>query len=208
MALYRIRLIQNQTSLAPRDRCVMSWGISAPAAPSIADLTALDTAWAVALNTSFSGAILRASLASGLTPYLWEAYAAAGGDAIAAFPAAAVNRAGQGATVLPPEVALVCSQLITTVRGSRPIGRTYYGPWSTLALLGTTGRVPAGITARVLGVAVAHHNAMVGRGFTPVVLNKAGTVSRGNIIGYQVDDGWDTVRSRGVDAAVYSVQSV
>lgn len=190
--------------MVPRERVVMQWGLEAGGAPSSADLAALTAAWVAALNLVTAGGTLRSMLESGLTPRDLAVYPGGGGGVVIARDFDEANRVGAGTANVPPQVALVVSQLVVTGIGTRALGRTYLGTFGSSALAAGSGRPSGTLIVRALAAAASWHNALEARGLTPVVLNAAGG-SLGAIVGYSAYDAWRTVRSRQNDATSTTV---
>lgn len=182
----------------------MQWGVEAAAAPSAADLVALTAAWVNSLNLVTAGGTLRSLLESGLTPRDLAVYPGGGGGVVIARDFDEANRAGAGTANVPPQAALVISQLVVTTLGTRALGRTYLGTFGSGALAAGSGRPSGTLITRALAAAAAWHNAQEARGLVPVVLTASGG-SLGSIVGYSAYNAWRTVRSRQNDATSTTV---
>lgn len=182
----------------------MQWGIEGAGAPGAADLVALTAAWVAALNLVTAGGTLRALLEAGLRPRELAVYPGGGGGVLAARDFDEANRDGAGTANVPPQAALVITQLVVTDVGTRGLGRTYLGTFGSGALAAGSGRPSGTLITRALAAAASWHNAIEARGFTPVVLT-AGGASRGAIVGYSAYNAWRTVRSRQNDATSTTV---
>lgn len=192
MALYRVRVVLSQSTNIPSDRVTWSWGVDGPA-PDEAAADAMAEAWRAAVQP-VSGTQLANYLAAGLVLLGLEVYPAAGGAAVAlGQPASGWARSGGGR--LPSEVAIAVSSLVSTLRGNSPMGRQYLGPLDNTA--NNHGRPATGALSAALNYATRLHNGMEALGYNPVVLAGDGSVSRGQVVSYSVDDAFDTQRRRG-----------
>lgn len=208
MPLYRLKVISSQSTNLSQDRISWGWGIDAAndgvftALPAILEGFELAMADPIA-NGSYLGFFLQDNLAFQAI----EVFPGAGGEAVAVQGWTVPVSPGQdGASPLPAEVACCLSHRIVTPRGARPKGRTYLGPFTTAAQAG--GRPHPDLIASILNFAEIWHDALVAEGMQPVVLSANGLVSRGNVIGYNVDNAWDTQRRRGWDATTNTAISV
>lgn len=192
LALFRARVVWQMRTAVISDRAVWSWGFEAAASPSAADLR---STFEAIISASHGGAqSLLSRIPSTMKTRAIEVYPAAGGAAVEALD---FERAGTNSNPrLPGQVCLVATSQISTIRGVRPKGRTYYGPLTQIDLDGSTGAPTTTLIASVLQFSKAWHNALVGLGAQPVVLAGDGLTSRGNIVGYAVDNSFDTQRSR------------
>lgn len=195
MALYRVRVVLDQSTRLPADRVVWSWGVDGPA-PIASTAEDLYDAWYAAVGFFGSSSNLGYYLPTGLAFRALEMYPAAGGEAVAVYEDD-TNLAHGSATPLPPQCAQVVSCQIDSLRGVRPKGRYFLGPLSTRG--NSSGRPSTNLTNAALGFATSWHNGLLANGYTPVVLGADGTVSRGAIVGYVCSNSFDTMRSRGLE---------
>lgn len=137
-----------------------------------------------------------------------EAYPAGGGAAAGYSAIDPPVELGDGES-MPGEVALAVSHHVDTVRGVRPVGRTYCGPVSTEV----AGPRPSPGFQNDTGYTWSvFHSAVVLLAATPVVISKFLDGAPRSPVGlpivrYSVDDAWDTQRRRGWDATFRSYQT-
>lgn len=194
MPLFRLRAVAHQSTDLSQDDVVWSWGVE-HAGPSSGDLTPLFETFQLAMNNGGAGVQLKGYMQTNLAFYALEVYPAAGGEAVAvgAFtPEYVPNAVG---SIAPSEVAFCVSQNIQTVRGLRPRGRTYLGPFNTNVV--NDGRPLANFITAALNFAEYWHDGLVAESFTPVVISANGLVNRGTVTQYQADNAFDTQRRRG-----------
>jgi hypothetical protein len=200
--LMNMRTTWEAPTADPADRCVWSWGLSGPV-PDGVEQRALADQVELSVNeaTGRPGDVttLRSYIHSGYKIIFHEFFDAFGG------PAIGVIEVGSPATVIgtgtaaPSEVQLVVSRQITAPRGQIPIGRLYVGPVG-----GVVGARPTAQRVESFTYwAKKLHDRFVVRGYTPVVIAKAGTVLAAGkpIVSYKTDALWDTQRRRGFELA-------
>lgn len=192
MALYRVRHVWTPRPNVPSQTAVWTWGVEIlGAVPSGAALRgAFDTAVRAGGSSGLNG-----MLRQGMYGKELAVYPASGGAAVEAINTDVLGSFGSGGAI-PGQIAAVVSAQISGSRGVQPKGRTFYGPLSQNANNASAGMMSVASQNAFGNFAVLWHNALKGLGCTPVVLAGDGSVSRGPIISYAVDNALDVMRSR------------
>jgi len=205
MPLFRLRVLAHQRTDLSEDDVSWSWGVE-HAGPDSQDLIPLFEDFQLAMVNGGAGGQLGPYMQPLMDFYAIEVYPAAGGEAVAVGGFSPEYRPQGVGTPEVSEVAICVSQNIATVRGVRPRGRTYYGPFATSAF--NDGRPAANAILACLNFAEAWHDSLVAEGFTPVVISANGLVNRGPVLSYQVDNAADTQRRRGWERSSITVRAV
>ncbi len=183
----------------PADRLVYSWGLDGPQpSGTILTLLARDVEDAFTQPGDLPASTVTTMRPNIQNPYVMlfhEIFDAGGGAALDVRDA--INNpttAGSGASG-PTEVQVAITRLTSSARGPIATGRIYYGPFPAVA----NRIVPTLTQQNLVGHALSLHRRFVARGYVPQVIAKAGTllVAGRPIIGYRVDQLWDTQRRRG-----------
>lgn len=192
MALYRIRHVWRPRPNVPDQTVVWQWGIDAAVAPTATDLKPLLIA---ALAAGPTSARLQGMIRSSMRGVELAVYPAAGGAAVSAVNSDDVAAVGSGAS-FPGQLAIVISQQISASRGVQPKGRIYIGPLASSTWDTSSGAIAVNGINACGNFALAWHGSLLALGCTPCVISADGTVKRGDIVSYAIDNQFDIQRSR------------
>lgn len=184
---------------AGADDILYTWGVDGPAADSAA-LGTLDQAFRTRYPLIFPTGTFEDIIVP-MSLVMWEAFPADGGPATGAFTPAVPFDVGTGVPDGPHDVQIVISRAVDTVRGVKPKGRQYWGPIRKLS----GARPLAADQQNLLDWSAAWHGDLQTSALQPVVVSRfANKVKRPAaigfpIVGYSVDNAYDTQRRRGLD---------